>query len=91
MHVYSKCIKNGVKFVLGKEEGCFMNILTHVDDPKSVISIRTVDSKQHDCDLVILATGSWTPSIIDMHDQVTATSQIIVQFMLSKNDAKLPI
>lgn len=75
--VYKKCKDNGVKFILGKETGNFESLLCH---ERSVIGIKTKDGVSHPADRVIMATGSWTPSVIDMKKQVIATGQVVIHF-----------
>lgn len=83
MHIYNKCISNGVKFVLGKESGCFESIIVDPLSQRTVIGIKTIDGKLHHGDRVILATGSWTPGIIDMQGHAIASGQVVIQFKLS--------
>jgi sarcosine oxidase/L-pipecolate oxidase len=53
------------------------------------VGIKTKDGRTHYCDQLVLATGSWTPSIINMHRQVLASGQIVVHFKLSKKDQEV--
>ncbi|KAI7894534.1 FAD dependent oxidoreductase [Mucor mucedo] len=88
MHIYKKCISNGVNFILGKESGCFESNLVDPQSPRTVLGIKTIDGNEHRGDRVILATGPWTPGVIDMQGQVIASGQVIVQFKLSDKDRK---
>jgi hypothetical protein len=47
MYIYNKCICNGVKFILGKESGCFESNLVDRKYPRTVIGIKTSDDKKH--------------------------------------------
>lgn len=83
-HVYEKCKANGVQFILGKDEGCFTNVVSDPKSPKNVIGIKTRDGKTHHADRVIMTVGSWTPSVIDMKRQVIATGQVVIHFRPSE-------
>ncbi|KAF7727598.1 hypothetical protein EC973_007359 [Apophysomyces ossiformis] len=77
-HLYDKCRKNGVHFILG-DEGCFEELYLK-ENGTTVQGIRTKDGKVHGADRVILATGSWTSGLIDTSNQLTATGQVVIQF-----------
>lgn len=79
-HIYNKCKDNGIKFVLG-EQGCFTGL---VCDARSVTGITTKDGATHQADRVVMCTGSWTSSLIDMHQQAIATGQVVVHFRPSE-------
>jgi sarcosine oxidase/L-pipecolate oxidase len=69
---------------LGKEKGCFINVVCDPKNPKNVIGIKTKDGNTHHADRVIMTTGSWTPSVIDMKKQVIATGQVVIHFRPSE-------
>ncbi|KAI8077341.1 FAD dependent oxidoreductase [Gilbertella persicaria] len=85
-HLYAKCVQNNVEFVLGKETGCFTQLVTDPHNTRSVIGIKTKDGLVHYADRVIIAAGPWTSSLIEMHHQVMATGQIVVHFQLSEKE-----
>lgn len=72
--------------MLGKDVGCFESLIKDPQNPRSIVGITTKDGEMHHCDRVILATGSWTPSVINMHKQALASGQIVVHFKLSEKD-----
>ncbi|CEP18531.1 hypothetical protein [Parasitella parasitica] len=80
-HLYPACVHNGVNFVLGSEAGQFKEMIVDYDNVVSGIVIA--DRTQYCADRVILATGAWTPSAIDMHGQAIATGQYAIHFKLS--------
>ncbi|KAI9025014.1 FAD dependent oxidoreductase [Phycomyces nitens] len=86
-HLYSKCIKNGVHFVLGPEKGAFEKFHERPGSNgiKEVMGIITKDNQVHYADRVIMATGSWTPGLVDMSSQCIATGQVVVQFKPSQS------
>jgi sarcosine oxidase/L-pipecolate oxidase len=45
-----------------------------------VKGIRTADGKEHFADLVILTTGAWTASLVDMEGTLTATGHAVIHF-----------
>lgn len=85
-HVYEKCKEAGVQFVLDKEKGNFESL---VCEGRSVRGIKTKDGKTHSANRVIITTGSWTPSLIDMKRQVIATGQAVIHFRPSDKIKKL--
>ncbi|OAD76316.1 hypothetical protein PHYBLDRAFT_109796 [Phycomyces blakesleeanus NRRL 1555(-)] len=81
-HIYNKCIKNGVQFVLGPDKGTFEKFQEKPGSSgvKEVVGIVTKDKKVHYADRVIMATGSWTPGLVDISTQCIATGQVVAQF-----------
>ncbi|ORZ03634.1 FAD dependent oxidoreductase [Syncephalastrum racemosum] len=80
IHLYQKCVANGVHFVLGPELGSFTHLELAGD---KVTGIRTKDGEVHEADLVVMATGAWTPALLrDMNSALLATGQTVVQFVL---------
>ncbi|WVQ75719.1 hypothetical protein IAR50_005349 [Cryptococcus sp. DSM 104548] len=85
----------GVKFVLGPEVGKFDELL--FDPPsdgaeggeKRVRGLRTVDGKEHLADVVIVACGGWTPSIVPEVEgllETTAGSVVTIQLPKERQD-----
>lgn len=66
---------------MGKETGNFESL---VCKGKFVTGIKTRDGVTHNADRVIMTTGSWTPSLLDMKNQVIATGQVVVHFRPSE-------
>ncbi|KAL4862334.1 FAD dependent oxidoreductase [Aspergillus spectabilis] len=87
---------NGVKYVTGEREGYIRNLLFSSEGGKKTCTgAITADGKVHTADIVILATGSWTPSLVDMEGQLTAKGHSVAHIQLTpsetKHYAKLPI
>ncbi|RSH95300.1 hypothetical protein EHS25_000387 [Saitozyma podzolica] len=84
------CEKEGVKFVLGPEVGKFADLL--VDDTgeqRKVTGLRTADGKEHLADVVVVACGGWTPSIVTEVEgilETTAGSVITVSLPKDRPD-----
>ncbi|KAI5461693.1 FAD dependent oxidoreductase [Mariannaea sp. PMI_226] len=80
--VYARflCEQAGVKFVLGDPEGKLSNLIIEENGTqKRVKGINTCDGKSHFGDLVIVAAGSWTASIIpEAHQTVEATAGTVM-------------
>ena len=71
--------KNGVEFVSG-DRGYVRKLLRSSNTCKGVI---TQDATIHTADLVIIASGAWTPSLIDLEDQLTAKGHAVAHIQLS--------
>lgn len=59
------------------DQGHFTELVT---EGRSVTGIKTKDGSIHKSDRVIMCTGPWTSSLIDMHKQVIATGQVVIHF-----------
>ncbi|KAL0943099.1 sarcosine oxidase [Colletotrichum truncatum] len=69
------CKKEGVKFVLGAPQGYLETlVIEQSSSQKRVKGIKTRDGLTHCADVVIVACGSWTASVIpEAHRSVEAT------------------
>ncbi|KAH7131605.1 FAD dependent oxidoreductase [Dactylonectria estremocensis] len=80
--VYAKflCEQAGVNFVLGDPQGKFSSLIIENDGVhKRVAGIKTCDGLRHFGDLVVVAAGSWTASIIpEAHQTVEATAGTVM-------------
>ncbi|KAM0324311.1 hypothetical protein ACHAQA_008088 [Verticillium albo-atrum] len=82
--VYARflCVKLGVKFILGDPEGTFSSMITESNGTeKRVIGLRTADGRRHFADLVIVAAGGWTASILPEAARTVETTAGSVMFM----------
>ncbi|WWC61545.1 uncharacterized protein I303_104129 [Kwoniella dejecticola CBS 10117] len=79
--------KAGVKFVLGPEVGKFEELLSEDGETgKKVTGLRTADGKEHAADVVIVAGGGWTPSIIpEVENLLETTAGSVVTITLPKD------
>ncbi|KAJ5178948.1 hypothetical protein N7492_002158 [Penicillium capsulatum] len=75
--VYARhlCEKAGVKFILGRPHGELENLIIDKSGAeKRVTGIQTRDGRRHSADLVVVACGPWTSSVIpEAHQSVEAT------------------
>ncbi|KPM38583.1 hypothetical protein AK830_g8002 [Neonectria ditissima] len=74
------CEKAGVKFVLGDPQGKLSSLIIESQgQEKRVAGINTCDGLRYFGDLVIVAAGSWTSSIIpEAHQTVEATAGTVM-------------
>ncbi|KFX99697.1 hypothetical protein V490_01708 [Pseudogymnoascus sp. VKM F-3557] len=82
--VYARflCVQAGVKFVLGDPQGKLETLITeHKGPEKKVTGIKTCDSQSHYGDLVIVAAGGWTASIIPEAHRAVETTAGTVAFI----------
>ncbi|KAJ4197101.1 hypothetical protein NW759_016364 [Fusarium solani] len=87
--IYAKflCEQVGVKFVLGDPQGKLSSLIIENDGlNKRVAGIKTCDGLRHFGDLVIVAAGSWTASIIpEAHQTVEATAGTVMFIDIPKH------
>ncbi|KAJ3107594.1 hypothetical protein HDU96_007843 [Phlyctochytrium bullatum] len=78
----------GVRFLDGGAKGTFKQFLFEEGSKRRVLGIETMDGTRHH-GTVIVAAGSWTPSLIPEFGEIcTAVGQAVVQFDL-KNHPEL--
>jgi sarcosine oxidase/L-pipecolate oxidase len=85
--------ESGVQYVSGNTKGYVQQlILDEIGECKGVI---TADGTRHEADRVILATGAWTPSLLEVEDQLTAKGHSVAHIQLTATEtehyAALPI
>ncbi|KAJ3329418.1 hypothetical protein HDU76_007944 [Blyttiomyces sp. JEL0837] len=76
----------GVKFITGPKAGYFRSFLnTDPTNPTAVTGIKTADKKSH-FGKVIVAAGSWTPSLLpELAEFCVPTGQPVVQFKIPES------
>ena len=75
-----KAKRLGAKFVLGGLEGTFSKLQEEKKGGR-VTGVRTADGVLHPCELVIMACGGWTPSLIPEMDGLCETTSGSVTFL----------
>ncbi|ORY24761.1 FAD dependent oxidoreductase [Naematelia encephala] len=84
------CEKAGVKFVLGPEKGKFDDFIVEGEGENKVVKgLKTVDGLEHSADVVIIAGGGWTPSLVPEVEgilETTAGSVCTVQIPEDRKD-----
>ncbi|ORZ25092.1 FAD dependent oxidoreductase [Absidia repens] len=79
-HLYGKCVGEGVDFVVGQDQGCFEDLWLDDNDKGIVKGIVTQDGTHHVADTVLMTTGAWTASLVDVKDQLQATGHVVMHF-----------
>ncbi|KAJ5362208.1 hypothetical protein N7541_003052 [Penicillium brevicompactum] len=74
------CVKAGVKFVLGDPKGKFTSFITEKNGrDKKITGIMTADGLRHMSDIVIVAAGPWSATVIpEAHQTVEATAGTVM-------------
>lgn len=85
------CEKAGVRFILGPKRGKFseMVVAASATGAKVVNGVKSADGVTHPADVVIVAAGGWTPSIVPEVSgalETTAGSVITIQLPLNRKD-----
>ena len=74
-----KAKRLGVKFILGGRRGTFLKF--QVDEIGQVTGVQTADGVLHPSELVIVACGGWTPSMLPEMDGLCETTSGSVAFL----------
>ena len=79
--------QNGVKYVTGETRGYVRELILDeiTQECKGVV---TADGTKHEADVVILAAGAWTPSLLDMKGQLTAKGHSVAHIQLTPSETK---
>ncbi|EIW65833.1 hypothetical protein TREMEDRAFT_41277 [Tremella mesenterica DSM 1558] len=80
------CEKAGVKFILGPEVGKLDDLIYEGEgDSKKVVGLKTADGKEHKADVVVVACGGWTPSVLpDLNGALEATAGSVATITIPK-------
>ncbi|KAJ6007718.1 FAD dependent oxidoreductase [Penicillium herquei] len=85
--------QQGVEYISG-EKGYARKLILD-DNSQECKGVICADGTRHDADLVIIATGAWTPSLIDLQGQLTAKGHGVAHIQLTlaetKHYAAMPI
>ncbi|XXG99587.1 hypothetical protein Hte_005927 [Hypoxylon texense] len=77
--------KQGVKFGFGGA-GSFKQPLFG-DDGTTCVGVETVDGTKYYADKVVLATGAWSPALVDLEDQCCSKAWVYAMMQLSAQEA----
>lgn len=72
------------QFITGVD-GTMVELVT---DGKTVTGVRTKSGKVHSADLVVMATGSWTPSLMDCENRFISTAQPVGFLQLTPEETQ---
>ncbi|KAL1869339.1 hypothetical protein Daus18300_005551 [Diaporthe australafricana] len=76
----------GVKFVLGAEKGRVVSIDEQGDTPK----VETADGKVYEADVVVVACGGWTPSLVpEACNLLETTAGSVATITIPKSNTEL--
>ncbi|KAJ5716331.1 FAD dependent oxidoreductase [Penicillium malachiteum] len=78
--------QQGVEYISG-EKGYVRKLVLH-DSSLECKGVICADGTRHDADLVIIATGAWTPSLIDLQGQLTAKGHGVAHIQLTPAETK---
>ncbi|KAI8618191.1 FAD dependent oxidoreductase [Chytriomyces sp. MP71] len=80
-HLNNLAKEAGIRYVVGKSEGLFTG---YIVANNRVIGIKTGDGKSHFGDAVLMAAGSWTPSLVpELKGLCEPTAQPVIHFSTS--------
>ncbi|KAI0173080.1 FAD dependent oxidoreductase [Hypoxylon sp. FL1284] len=78
--------KAGVQTILGPVHGKVLDIVSKNDRPV----LYTADGREHSADLVVVAGGGWTPSLVsEVHDLLETTAGSVATVQIPKNQPDL--
>lgn len=78
---------NGVEYISGETKGYVRKLI--LDEKTGVCKgVLTADGVRHEADLVIIAAGAWTPSLLDLKDQLTAKGHGVAHIQLTPEETK---
>lgn len=87
-HLAQKCSQAGVSFMTGRH-GTVETLITLESSNKSkVVGVKTAAGTSVYADTVILATGAWTPYLLDTGDRTISTGQPVAFIQLTPEEAK---
>ncbi|KAJ5143541.1 FAD dependent oxidoreductase [Penicillium bovifimosum] len=77
----------GVKYSFGQSKGRVQQLI--LDNVSGEChGVVTADGERHKAELVILAAGAWTPSLLDVKGQLTAKGHSVAHIQLTPSEAK---
>ncbi|KAJ5654149.1 FAD dependent oxidoreductase [Penicillium lividum] len=79
--------KSGVEYVSGDTKG-YVRKLIYDESTGECKGAITADGTRHEADRVILAAGAWTPSLLNLEDQLTAKGHGVAHIQLTPTETK---
>ncbi|WVQ85370.1 hypothetical protein IAT38_007535 [Cryptococcus sp. DSM 104549] len=76
----------GVKTAFGPS-GTFASLILS-EDGKTCKGVQTVDGTEWEADLVVLATGAWSPVLVDLEGQCTSKCWVYAHIQLTPEEAE---
>ncbi|KAI2757398.1 hypothetical protein DTO012A8_9729 [Penicillium roqueforti] len=79
--------EKGVEYISGDTKGRVQELILD-DITGECKGVVTADGTRHEADVVILAAGAWTPSLLDVKDQLTAKGHSVAHIQLTPSETK---
>ncbi|KAJ3990477.1 FAD dependent oxidoreductase [Lentinula detonsa] len=79
-------IRHGVQFSFGNS-GTFQSLILS-DDGKTCLGAVTKDGTRYLADRVVLASGAWTPSLVDLEDQCCSKAWVYAHMQLTPEEVR---
>lgn len=86
-HLAKLCKDSGVTLLSGESGTVTELITTETEGPKALTGIRTSDGEVLTADTVIMATGAWTPHLIEAGNRFISTGQPVGYMQLTPEEA----
>ncbi|KAG9853652.1 fructosyl amino acid oxidase, partial [Aureobasidium melanogenum] len=86
-HLANLCEEAGVTFLVGQDSTVVELVTTNGDGRKEVIGVRTANGEVLDADTVIMATGAWTPHLVEAGNRFISTGQPVGYMQLTSEEA----
>ncbi|KAG9568209.1 fructosyl amino acid oxidase, partial [Aureobasidium melanogenum] len=87
-HLASLCEESGVTFLVGQDSTVIELVTTNSDSRKEVTGVLTANGEVLDADAVIMATGAWTPHLIEAGNRFISTGQPVGYMQLTSEEAE---
>lgn len=79
--------EKGVEYISGEKEGYVRKLILD-EKTGECKGVLTADGLQHEADIVVVAAGAWTPSLLDLKDQLTAKGHCVAHIQLTPEETK---
>ncbi|KAJ4489507.1 FAD dependent oxidoreductase [Lentinula edodes] len=79
-------VRHGVQFSFG-DSGTFQSLILS-NDGKTCLGATTKDGTRYIADKVVLASGAWTPSLVDLEDQCCSKAWVYAHMQLTSEEIK---
>ncbi|KAF8832557.1 hypothetical protein HHX47_DHR1001851 [Lentinula edodes] len=79
-------VRHGVQFSFG-DSGTFQSLILS-NDGKTCLGATTKDGTRYIADRVVLASGAWSPSLVDLEDQCCSKAWVYAHMQLTSEEIK---
>ncbi|KAF5372842.1 hypothetical protein D9758_001474 [Tetrapyrgos nigripes] len=84
--VGKELVRHGVQFSFG-DSGTFESLILS-DDGKTCLGVLAKDGTRYMADRVVLASGAWSPTLVDLEDQCCSKCWVLAHIQLTPEEAK---